>query len=548
MIGCGSRSDRRLPTAAAALERIRDALTLACALALLSCGGGGGSIVDVGGGGGGGGGGATPAGLRFLTQPPASLSAGQTFSVAVEIISASGARVTTATTTVTVALAPNVSSATLSGTTSVAAVAGVATFTNLSVSGVTTAFSGTITATAAGLPAATSTAINIAVGAPVISAVTTTPTTAGTTSQPVTITGSGFQSGLSVVVTLAASTATYSGTLITSTSATSIVLPIVLRTAGSWQFQVRNPDGQSSNTATLNVSAAAACTATFPTMPFPGTQSGTIASTDCIQSAAYQDRYSLTTTGVTGGGYFRLTIAPTGFIGGVFVATPSIVNGENFSIGVGSTAGATVTRRFAAPLGSYVAGAAAISQSSSTPPGTGPYTFTVAADNPNSGCENITIPVGLTATSLTIATVDCTYSTTRPGTTGNITAYYDQYVMFSPLSCTITMRATNTTFDPYLELYSTAGTKLQDDDDSGGGLGGLDARLVLSPCKAGTGVALIRASTYDAFSTGTYTLEVTMGTQMAVARLDAAARIAAPEPFLRAPGYELPIGAVPVRR
>src|SRR5207244_5714327 len=64
--------------------------------------------------------------------------------------------------TVTVALAANPGGATLSGTTSIAAVAGVATYSTLRLDKVGTGY--TLTATASGLTSATSTPFNIVAG------------------------------------------------------------------------------------------------------------------------------------------------------------------------------------------------------------------------------------------------------------------------------------------------------------------------------------------------------------------------------------------------
>ena len=81
--------------------------------------------------GGGGGGGGTPAALSFTTQP-ITTSAGQDLpALQIEVKDAAGKAVTNFTGAVTVALAVNPGSDTLDGTTTVNAVAGVATFANL---------------------------------------------------------------------------------------------------------------------------------------------------------------------------------------------------------------------------------------------------------------------------------------------------------------------------------------------------------------------------------------------------------------------------------
>src|SRR5439155_1629593 len=80
----------------------------------------------------------------------------------VAVQDAQGNTVTTATTSITVAIGTNPGSGTLAGTTTVAAVSGVATFSELSLNRVATGY--TLTATATGLTGATSSAFNIGVG------------------------------------------------------------------------------------------------------------------------------------------------------------------------------------------------------------------------------------------------------------------------------------------------------------------------------------------------------------------------------------------------
>lgn len=112
------------------------------------------------------------AGLRFSVQPAASSGAGAVFNVTVELLDASGAKITKATDVVTLSVTGG---ATLTGTTSAAAVAGVATFTGLSVTKAGTGY--TITASANGISASSSsfTVTTAAVNA-AQSGVTFTPT------------------------------------------------------------------------------------------------------------------------------------------------------------------------------------------------------------------------------------------------------------------------------------------------------------------------------------------------------------------------------------
>jgi hypothetical protein len=98
--------------------------------------------------------------LGFLVQPSeVQRNASITPSVRVEVRDASGSRVTTATTPVTMAIAANPGNSTLSGTLTRAAVSGVATFDNLSLNRAGTGY--TLRATATGLTAATSIAFRV---------------------------------------------------------------------------------------------------------------------------------------------------------------------------------------------------------------------------------------------------------------------------------------------------------------------------------------------------------------------------------------------------
>jgi hypothetical protein len=96
-----------------------------------------------------------PTALAFVVQPT-NAGAGTAISppVQVEIRDQFGARLTTATNTVSMAIGTNPGGGTLSGTTSVAAVNGVATFSNLSIDRVGTGY--TLAASATGLTGATS--------------------------------------------------------------------------------------------------------------------------------------------------------------------------------------------------------------------------------------------------------------------------------------------------------------------------------------------------------------------------------------------------------
>src|SRR5947208_3303560 len=101
--------------------------------------------------------------LAFTVQPSNAV-AGRTISPAVQVSArdAQGNLVTGFVGSVTMALGTNPSGGTLAGTTTVAAVSGVASFASLSIAKVGTGY--TLTAAAAGLPAATSAAFNVTPG------------------------------------------------------------------------------------------------------------------------------------------------------------------------------------------------------------------------------------------------------------------------------------------------------------------------------------------------------------------------------------------------
>lgn len=112
--------------------------------------------------------------LVFTTQPSPSPAAGPiTPAVVVAARDSAGLAATTFTGTVTVALGTNPGGATLGGTKSVVAVAGVATFTGLSVNIAGNGY--TLIASSSGLPAVTSNAFNIATAA--IASTTVSPQT-----------------------------------------------------------------------------------------------------------------------------------------------------------------------------------------------------------------------------------------------------------------------------------------------------------------------------------------------------------------------------------
>jgi hypothetical protein len=101
--------------------------------------------------------------LVFTTQPTNTTGGATISSVAVTVQDIYGNRVTSSNASITVAIGTNPGAGTLSGTMTVNAVAGVATFNNLSIDHAGTGY--TLAATSSPLTGATSTAFNITVGA-----------------------------------------------------------------------------------------------------------------------------------------------------------------------------------------------------------------------------------------------------------------------------------------------------------------------------------------------------------------------------------------------
>lgn len=99
-----------------------------------------------------------------IVAPRAAVELASVVSTSVEILDASGNRVTSATDEVTVALGDNPGGATLSGTTTVAAQNGLATFSDLTIETAATGY--TLVASASGLTGATSSSFSITPAAP----------------------------------------------------------------------------------------------------------------------------------------------------------------------------------------------------------------------------------------------------------------------------------------------------------------------------------------------------------------------------------------------
>jgi hypothetical protein len=148
---------------------------------------------------------ATPTQLKFITQPSNSV-AGKSIAPAVQVAieDANGSIVAGATTPIIIAIGTNPGTGTLAGTTTGNPANGVATFSNLNISSAGTGY--TLTATAAGLTIATSTAFNVTAPASPTFTLSSTPlvlnsATGATAGSTITITSTnGFNSPVTVTL------------------------------------------------------------------------------------------------------------------------------------------------------------------------------------------------------------------------------------------------------------------------------------------------------------------------------------------------------------
>ena len=184
-----------------------------------------------------------PATQLGFVQQPSTATAGRPISPAVRVAvrNDQGGTVTSSTTQVTLALGANTGGATLGGTTTVAAVNGIATFDSLTLDKAGAGF--TLVATAGSLTSATSTPFSNGAG-PASQLVLTTPPPASATSgqplspQPVLQLRDAFgnavgQAGVSITVSVASGSATLSGSTTASTNSAGVASFATLTLGGS---------------------------------------------------------------------------------------------------------------------------------------------------------------------------------------------------------------------------------------------------------------------------------------------------------------------------
>ena len=218
-----------------------------------------------------------PAALAYAVQP-STVIAGAAISPAVQVrvMDGAGNTVTTATNTVALAIGTNPGGATLGGTTSTAAVAGVATFSNLSLNRSGTGY--TLAATSGGLTGATSGAFNVDPGAASALAITTAPTTgqsgAVLSPQPVVrlvdaLGNTVPTSGTIVTAAIASGSGTLGGTLTAATvnGVATFTNLAITGTVGNYTLNFSAPSVTSVTTGTIALSAGAPAALAFTQQP-----------------------------------------------------------------------------------------------------------------------------------------------------------------------------------------------------------------------------------------------------------------------------------------
>ena len=276
-----------------------------------------------------------PATQLAFTVAPSTATGGAIIAPAVKVEArdASGLLVTTFTGSITVALATNPGTATLGGTKTVAAVAGVATFTDLTVDKIGTGY--TLQASSGTLTAATSAAFNILPGPAAKLAFTVqpaTPVVAGSMFTTVTVTAqdlggntsSGFTNNIVVVITGGSGTpgATLSGaTSVAATAGVASFSTLTVDKSGTGYTLSASSSGLTTGiSTTFTVAAGPAAQLAFTTQPSTTVAGGPI--TPAVK-VAVQDALGNTVT--TFGGTLTVAITGgTGTVGALLSGTTSV--------------------------------------------------------------------------------------------------------------------------------------------------------------------------------------------------------------------------------
>lgn len=415
-------------------------------------------------------------GIRFVSQPASTL-AGQAFTVSVELIGASGTRVNSADDQVTISATGGV---TLTGSTTVAAASGLATFSDLKVN--STATSVQLQASANGLTAS-SAAFDVTAGPPTLAQSTVSPAPGNI--QPGELTAFTFtfkdvvgnpvaNAAVSLSTNLAGATFTpSSGT----TSAT-----------GSFSSTLRAPStGSASITATVNGTVIAFATPYVvvdmcppAAMTFPGTVNGTLPTGPCVGGGVPAAVFRFTTA-ANGGAGFTVTAAFAPLF--EIRSDPPVDN-------VALTLAAGAAPEWLLPAGTFQARIRAST-------GGGAFSITGAVVPANTGQVLRHLAVAGTFAQ-NMEESDIAFG---DGT------FVDVFVINSLRPCTITMRASG--LDAYLEIYDIITQDFLTFDDDGGG--GTDAMVTRPACTNGGNPILIATEHLDPLAAGAvvpYTLTI----------------------------------------
>jgi hypothetical protein len=444
-----------------------------------ACGGGGDGITVSGG----------ISGVRFVGQP-APGTAGNTFTVNVELVNSSGTRVTSATDVVTLTINGG---AAISGTTSQAAVAGLATFSGLSVTRAGNDYQ--ITASAKGFTIASST-FNISPAAPAAAQTTLllNPSVVATNTNITAIFSFKDAFGNNLANASVSLSSSLAGSTFNPASGTTSAL-------GTFQSTFRaTAPGSANISATVNgtqitltspvvVTGAAADPCDPEPFTFPGSLATSLAPNGCLvdQQPTAVFRFTLA-SGATATGF----TVNSSFVGPRLEVTTDPPGTDNIVIsnvqGGTSTAG-----EWLLPPGIYRVRVR-------TTTTTGPFSLIGTNTNTtdNTGCNFRLLLVGVSMTGRALAANDCAFG---DGT------FYELFAIASAKPCVITM--SSTVVDPYLFVTDvrTPDQAMAEDDNSGGGT---TARIALDECRVqGGGPIFILANTQlGGATTGAYNLSL----------------------------------------
>jgi len=227
--------------------------------------------------------------LRFTVQPPQATQAGQTMSaLSVSALDATGAVVTTFSGAITVLIGTNASGGTLSGTQTVNAVSGVATFSTLSIDKAGSGY--TLQATSSGLTSATSSTFAITATAP--------PPPPPATQLRFTVQPASTQAGQTIAPPVQVSALDASGTLVTSFTG---AITVAIGT---------NPgNGTLSGTTTINATNGVA---TFSNLSIDNAGTGyTLQATSSGLTSATSSAFDVTAPPPPPATQVRFTVQPT---------------------------------------------------------------------------------------------------------------------------------------------------------------------------------------------------------------------------------------------